>query len=75
MTSADLGSMDLQDEQVNQVPPQERVAQVRPYWETLSHEDRVDLLTLDVDFLRQRAVEVTAKTQKQIGNSASTLHQ
>ncbi len=65
--------MDLQDEQVNQVPPQERVAQVKPYWETLSHEDRVDLLTLDVDFLRQRAVEVTAKTQKQIGNSASTL--
>ncbi len=71
---AEMGSMHLQDEQVNQVPPQERVAQVKPYWETLSHDDRVDLLTLDIDFLRQRAVEVTAKTQKQIGNSASTLH-
>ncbi|KAK9841198.1 hypothetical protein WJX74_001758 [Apatococcus lobatus] len=55
-----------QDEPTNQVPPQERVALVRPYWETLSHEQRVDLLTLDVEFLHQRAVEVTTKTQKQL---------
>ena len=60
---------DMQDEPTTQVPPQERVAQVRPYWETLSHEQRVDLLTLDVEFLHQRAVEVTSRTQKQLGEA------
>lgn len=49
--------------------PQERVAQVRPYWESLSHEQRVELLTLDIEFLHQRAVEVTSKTQKQLGEA------
>lgn len=59
----------MQDEPTNQVPPQERVAKVRPYWETLSHEQRVELLTLDVKFLHQRAVEVTTKTHKQLGKA------
>ena len=54
------------------MPPQERVAQVRPYWETLSHEERVDLLTLDVEFLRQRANEVTAKAQKALGAAVAS---
>ena len=59
----------MQDEPTNQMSPQERVAQVRPYWETLSHEQQVESLTLDVEFLYQRAVEVTIKTKKQLGEA------
>lgn len=63
---------DMQNEPPSQVPPKAKVAQVRPYWDTLSNEQQVDLLTLDLDFLHQQAVEVTSRSQKQLGEAHSS---
>jgi len=38
-----------------QALPQERVAAVRPFWETETPDERTELLTLDVAALRERA--------------------
>jgi len=50
-----------------QLPPQERVAAVRPFWETLTQEQRVELLSISVDELRTRAKDVVARLRKQAG--------
>ncbi|KAK9836375.1 hypothetical protein WJX84_002578, partial [Apatococcus fuscideae] len=63
-TIADGLTTEFRDIPATQAPPEEKAALVRPYWETLSHKERVDLLTLDVEILRQRANEVIAKAQK-----------
>ena len=47
--------------------PQDRIAAVRPFWETLSKEERRQLLTLCTDDLRERAVLLTDRYQKQAG--------
>ncbi|KAK9806100.1 hypothetical protein WJX72_001362 [[Myrmecia] bisecta] len=60
-----------QDEFVTQLPPQERVQAVRPFWETQSHEQRVDLLSIDIDELRARAKELTIRQQKQAALEAA----
>lgn len=49
------------------MPAKERIAYVLPYWETLSHEQQFDLLTLDIDVLHQQANEVSATDHKQLG--------
>eukprot|EP00878_Enallax_costatus_P016312 GHUV01017110.1.p1 GENE.GHUV01017110.1~~GHUV01017110.1.p1 ORF type:complete len:287 (+),score=113.06 GHUV01017110.1:359-1219(+) len=41
--------------------PAERVAAVRPMWEQRQHDERVQLLTVDVDTLRQQAKAVSEK--------------
>ena len=49
------------------LPLQERVAAVKPYWETLSQEERVKLLTVSVDDLHQRAADLAERQRKQAG--------
>lgn len=50
-----------------QLPPQERVDGVRSLWESLSQKDRVDMLTIDVDALRDKARDVTELAKQQGG--------
>jgi hypothetical protein len=50
-----------------QLPPQERVAAVRPFWETLTQEQRVALLSIDLEELRGRAKDVAARQRRQAG--------
>ncbi len=50
-----------------QVLPQDRIAAVRPFWETLPKVERRQLLTLCIDDLRERAVLLTDRYQKQAG--------
>lgn len=50
-----------------QLPPQERVQAVRPFWETLTQEQRVQLLSLSIDELRAKAADVTARLKRQSG--------
>ena len=54
-----------------QLPPQERVAAVRPFWETLTQEDRVELLSITVEDLRARSKEVVARLRRQAGTQRS----
>jgi hypothetical protein len=48
-----------------QLPPQERVDAVRPLWESLSQNERVAMLTIDVETLREKAREVTELAKQQ----------
>ena len=48
-----------------QLPPQERVDAVRPLWESLSQKDRVTMLTIDVETLREKARELTELAKQQ----------
>lgn len=59
----------LQDsiKDLTQQSPQERVALVRPYWETLSHEERVKLLTIDLEGVRARAKQLAEAARQQAG--------
>jgi hypothetical protein len=47
-----------------QLPPQDRVEKVREFWEQLSQDARVELLTADVEALLERAeqMDIEAKT-------------
>lgn len=47
--------------------PAERVAAVRPMWEQRQHDDRVQLLTVDLDTLRQQAKAVPEKQRAHAG--------
>jgi len=47
--------------------PQERVAAVRPMWEQKPLEQRLQLLTADLETLQQRAKAVTEKARAQAG--------
>ncbi|BDA41097.1 probable inactive ubiquitin carboxyl-terminal hydrolase 54 at C-terminar half [Coccomyxa sp. Obi] len=55
------------------LPPQERVAAVRPFWETLTHEERVELLSITVDDLRARSKDVVARLRRQAAAEAAEL--
>lgn len=61
----------LQDEWQRELqgPPQERISAVRPFWEALSQQERVDLLTLSLDELRPRAKEIADSRRKQAGTT------
>ena len=54
-----------------QLPPQERVQAVRPFWETLTQEQRVQLLSLSIEELRAKAADVTARLKRQSGAPAA----
>lgn len=55
----------LKDPPLNSLPVQERVAAVRPYWQRLSQEERVKLLTIDLEAAGARAKALTAKMRAQ----------
>lgn len=59
----------MQDQPTIQMPVKEKIAQVRPYWKTLSHEQRAEALTLDLASLHQRAAEVATISQEQLGEA------
>lgn len=63
----------LQQDTSKDVPysPQERVDAVRPFWESLSQEERVKLLTIDLTALRERARQVTETARQQAGEARS----
>jgi hypothetical protein len=48
-------------------PPDERVAAVRPFWESLSQEERLKLLTIPVAELRERAKQLDIEATAQAG--------
>lgn len=45
------------------------MAAAKPFWETLTQEERVQLLTIPLEDLRQKAKEVTERQQELIGMS------
>ena len=60
------------------LPPQDRVLAVRPFWETVPQEERVQLLSLSLEELRVRAEELTQRQLKEHGarqETASSWHQ
>lgn len=71
--SSYLNALSLVQEDGREVhlPPQERVAAVRPFWETLTQEQRVELLSISVDELRTRAKDVVVRLRKQAGEYRS----
>ncbi|EFJ48600.1 hypothetical protein VOLCADRAFT_104654 [Volvox carteri f. nagariensis] len=50
---------------LTQQPPQERVALVRPLWETLDQEERVKLLSIGLDSVRARANQLAEAARQQ----------
>ena len=49
-------------------PPQDRVAAVRPFWESMaSQELRVELLSATLPELQERAKEIAVRQRKQAG--------
>lgn len=49
------------------IPMQERVAAVKPYWETLSQAARSKILTVSVTDLKLKAAELAERQRKQAG--------
>ena len=56
----------------SQVLPQDRVAKVKPFWESVPKEDRLDLLSIPLSELKQRAAEVGARQRKEQGGRATS---
>lgn len=50
-----------------QLLPQDRVQNVKPCWETIPDEQRVDLLSVDLNELKLRADDLAEKAKKQAG--------
>jgi len=59
--------LDANKEAQLQLLPQERVLNVKPCWETIPDEDRVELLSVDLNDLRLRAIDLADKAKKQAG--------
>ena len=55
------------------VAPQERVAAVRPFWETQGQEERQTLLTVSAEALTERANELAIRQRKQAGESGAAI--
>ncbi|KAK9824008.1 hypothetical protein WJX72_006929 [[Myrmecia] bisecta] len=55
----------VQDERL---APEERIRAVRPFWQTLSHEQRIEMLTIDVEQLCARAKELDDLGRSRIAN-------
>ena len=51
------------------VPMQERVAAVKPFWETLPQDERGKILSVNVAELRQKAAELAERLRKQAGDA------
>ncbi|KXZ54862.1 hypothetical protein GPECTOR_4g934 [Gonium pectorale] len=54
-----------QEPQAHQQTPQERVGLVRPLWETLGQDERVKLLTVELENVRGRAKQIAEAARKQ----------
>ena len=50
-----------------QLLPQERVQNVKPCWATISDEERVQVLSISLEELRLRAIDLAEKARKQAG--------
>jgi len=61
--------LDANKEAQLQLLPQERVLNVKPCWETIPDEDRVELLSVDLNDLRLRAIDLADKAKKQAGQT------
>ena len=57
-----------------QLLPQERVQNVKPCWETIPDEQRVELLSVDLTELKLRADDLAEKAKKQAGRGTSLPH-
>eukprot|EP01025_Chloroclados_australasicus_P029637 TRINITY_DN2962_c0_g1_i2.p1 TRINITY_DN2962_c0_g1~~TRINITY_DN2962_c0_g1_i2.p1 ORF type:complete len:1581 (-),score=229.11 TRINITY_DN2962_c0_g1_i2:2728-7470(-) len=55
-----------QNEQIDQVLPQDRVAKVKPYWNQLEQQQRMELLAIPVSELQKRAVEVMKRNHQEM---------
>ena len=55
------------------IPMQERVAAVKPFWETLPQDARSKILTVSVTELKQKAAELAERQRKQAGKAALSL--
>ena len=58
-------------EGLQQLPPQERVASVRPLWESLDASERQNILTAPVDELRAYAKDAAARAKEQADAEAA----
>ncbi len=56
------------------IPMQERVAAVKPFWETISQEARTKILTVSVTELKEKAADLAEKQRKQAGKLSCTSH-
>lgn len=65
-TTLDL-QLDANKEAQLQLLPQERVLNVKPSWAQTSNETRVDLLSISLEELRLKAIDLADKAQKQAG--------
>ena len=63
--------MDLNKDLQLQLLPQERVQNVKPCWETIPDEQRVELLSVDLNELKLRADDLAEKAKKQAGRGPS----
>ena len=61
----------MQDDNNGQVL-QDRVAKVKPFWESASQETRLDLLSIPLCELKQRAAEVGARQRQERGGQAAS---
>ena len=56
-------------------PPQDRVAAVRPFWESMSDQQRAELLSVTLPELQERAKEIAVRQRKQAGVPATWIWQ
>ena len=54
--------------------PQDRVAKVKPFWASVSQDDRLKLLSIPLSKLKQRAAEVGARQRKEQGGQAASQY-
>ncbi|GAB4814795.1 hypothetical protein N2152v2_001841 [Parachlorella kessleri] len=62
-------------EELASLPPQERIASVKPFWESLGQAEREALLTVDLGDLREYAAKVTKRLRKQAAAEAAAAAQ
>ena len=51
---------------------QDRVAKVKPFWESVPQEERLDLLSIPLNELEQRAAEMGAWQRKEQGGQVAS---
>ena len=51
----------------------ERMAKVKPFWESVPQEDRLDLVSIPLTELKQRAADNCARKRKQQGGQQSRI--
>ena len=54
--------------------PWDRVAKVKPFWESVPQQERLDLLSIPLNELKQRAAEMGANQRKKQGGQAVSFH-